>query len=167
MQVSCTPAGTLAAPSEANQTFGRDKVSSTGGADTATDGEDLTGLSEASATAHDIGGVSIGGATEQTLDSTGKGSTADATTEAESAAHVAAQLQAAVQQSLDGSSYSTAGSNGSRLVGSLQHGGNGGSGGGNGTTTNRNTVNGMDRVSILLMGDSIDRDSIIDVSSVL
>lgn len=114
--------------------------------------EDLTGLSAGTATAHS---VSIHG--------DGGGSAADEAADAEAAALVTAQLQAAVQQSLDGRLGGRAGSGAGSQAGDL-HGSGGGSTGngtGNGSRTGGGSGSG-EKLGVLLMGDSIDRDTLID-----
>jgi hypothetical protein len=121
--------------------------------------EDLTGLGEDSATAHSVNG---GG---QGVDAAIEGAAVHGAADTE-AVQLDTQLQAAEQQSLGGGIHEGVHAAQRRSTGSQQHvsmvhSSNPGSSGGPIRTANAG-VNGK-RPGILLLGDSIDRDTLIDV----
>ena len=123
--------------------------------------EDLTGLGEDSATAHSVAGSGSG------VDAEHEGTMIDDTAGAETA-QLTAQLQAAVQQSLRGALREGGHAAQSRPTGDQQRisevrSGEAGSSGG--LTGAENAGGSRKRPGILLLGDSIDRDTLIDVRS--
>jgi hypothetical protein len=125
--------------------------------------EDLTGLGEDSATAHSVTNRASRG------DAAGEGTTVDEAADAADM-QLSAQLQAAVQQSPGGGLHEGGHAGQSRPAGVQQRvsvGRSGHAGSSGGPTAAADAGGSTKRPGILLLGDSIDRDTLIDVRSPL